>query len=277
MERIIKPLRVKLDFVFKLIFGDQRNIDILAGFLKAVLDIPEDEYERLTVVDPYVKKENEDDKYGIVDVKVHTKSDGVVHVEVQVDPIPEMEERTLYYQSKMITEQVKTGDDYKEIKRVVSIIITDFDVVCGSDEYFHRFRYRSHHDGREFTRLSEINTLELKKLPKIATDDDLWYWTKFIGAENDVEVLEMIAERSPVMKKAVGVLMELSADERNRMIAEDREKARRDWASRLRRAKRDGVLEVARNLLAMNVPIETILRSTGLTADELGNTKITGE
>ena len=36
-------LPVKSDFVFKLIFGDQKNIDILASFLKSVLDIPDEE------------------------------------------------------------------------------------------------------------------------------------------------------------------------------------------------------------------------------------------
>ena len=49
-----KPLLpVKSDFVFKLIFGDQRNTDILAAFLKSVLDIPDAEYDRLTIVDQY--------------------------------------------------------------------------------------------------------------------------------------------------------------------------------------------------------------------------------
>ena len=67
-------LSVKLDLVFKLIFGDQRNTDILTSFLKSVLDIPEEEYERITVVDPFVKADYPDDKYGILDVKIHTKS-----------------------------------------------------------------------------------------------------------------------------------------------------------------------------------------------------------
>jgi len=44
-------LSVKMDLVFKLIFGDQRNTDILASFLKSVLDIPEEEYDLITVVD----------------------------------------------------------------------------------------------------------------------------------------------------------------------------------------------------------------------------------
>ncbi|MDR2181696.1 MAG: Rpn family recombination-promoting nuclease/putative transposase, partial [Treponema sp.] len=51
-----KILRPKTDFVFKLIFGDPRNIDILEAFLKAALDIPEDEYRNLVIVDPFLKR-----------------------------------------------------------------------------------------------------------------------------------------------------------------------------------------------------------------------------
>ena len=36
-------------------------MDILAEFLKAVLDVPESEYERITIIDPYVKKESQDE------------------------------------------------------------------------------------------------------------------------------------------------------------------------------------------------------------------------
>jgi predicted transposase/invertase (TIGR01784 family) len=45
--------------------------------------------------------------------------------------------------------------------------------------------------------------------------------------------MNMLAEKSPELKKAVGVLMELSEDERNRMLYEAQEKARRDQAARM--------------------------------------------
>ena len=50
----------------------------------------------------------------------------------------------------------------------------------------------------------------------------------------------MLATKGPELKKAVGVLKELSADERTRMLAEAREKARRDEVSRLNKARREG-------------------------------------
>lgn len=267
-----KLLPVKSDFVFRLIFGDQRNVDILADFLKAVLDIPDEEYDRLTIVDPHVKKESENDKYGILDVKVHTKSGRVVHVEVQLWFIPEMKERSVYYQAKMVTEQMSSGQDYSVIKRVVSIIITDYILVAENEHYHNQFRYRSDKDGAEFTDLTEINTLELSKLPPDADSTELWYWMKFIKSD-DGEVLDMLAQRSPQMRKAVGVLKELSADERTRMLYEEREKSRRDIASMMCGARREGQTEatenIARNLLLMDMPVDAITKATGLTLDEI--------
>ena len=94
-------------------------------------------------------------------------------------------------------------------------------------------------DGVELTNLAEINTLELSKLPHETDTTELWNWMRFMETNNEEE-LKMLATKGPELKKAVGVLMELSADERTRMLAESREKARRDEASRLRRARREG-------------------------------------
>ena len=233
-------LSVKLDFVFKQIFGDQKNTDILAGFLKSVLDIPEEEYERITIVDPHVKTDFPSDKYGILDIKIHTKNGQIIHTEIQIAPIPEMDERILYYQSKMLTEQIGSGQNYSLIKKVISIIITDYSLLqlSGSGRYHHQFRYRTS-DGIELTDLAEINTLELTKLPDETDMTELWNWMRFMATKN-MEELNMLATKSPELKKAVGVLKELSADERTRMLAEEREKAWRDEASRLDGARKEG-------------------------------------
>ncbi|MFP3041640.1 PD-(D/E)XK nuclease family transposase [Treponema primitia] len=68
-KRFYTPL---FDFIFKLIFGDQRNIAVLTALLAAALDLPEAEFDHLTIIDPFLKREFEDDKMGILNVKVHT-------------------------------------------------------------------------------------------------------------------------------------------------------------------------------------------------------------
>jgi len=84
-----------------------------------------------------------------------------------------------------------------------------------------------------------------------------------------VENRGLLAIKNPELKKAVGVLKELSADERTRMIAEDREKARRNEASRLEGARREGKIEVAQKLPELNMPIDKITEATDLTTNEI--------
>ncbi|GHS90261.1 hypothetical protein AGMMS49957_15870 [Synergistales bacterium] len=44
MPNLLKP---KNDVIFKRIFGTEENKDILTGFLKSVLRLPEDEYDEV--------------------------------------------------------------------------------------------------------------------------------------------------------------------------------------------------------------------------------------
>jgi predicted transposase/invertase (TIGR01784 family) len=194
------------------------------------LDIPKDEYDKLTIINPFLKKDSQDDKYGILDVKLHTKSGSVVHIEIQLIVLTNLRSRIVYSSSKLITEQISSGEDWGIIKRTISIVITEQVFIHEGDKYHHQFRYRTN-DGMELTDLVEINTLDLSKLPD---DDntDLWYWMRFIKSEDEEEI-EALAKRSPQMKKAVGVLKELSADEQTRMLYESRFMAEIDVNSRV--------------------------------------------
>ena len=53
----------------------------------------------------------------------------------------------------------------------------------------------------------------------------------------------MIATKAPKIGKAVGILMDLSADERTRLLEESRQKALWDYNSRMKRARDEGVQE----------------------------------
>jgi predicted transposase/invertase (TIGR01784 family) len=61
----------KIDFAFKLLFGDRRSKNILADFLKAALPgLADEEFEELTITDPQLKREFSGDKLEILDVKL---------------------------------------------------------------------------------------------------------------------------------------------------------------------------------------------------------------
>jgi predicted transposase/invertase (TIGR01784 family) len=91
---------------------------------------------------------------------------------------------------------------------------------------------------------------------------------KFIDAETEEE-LTVVAERSPQMKKAVARLMELSANERNRLLYEAREKEQRDNRARERGARQDERIVIAKNALKKKMSLDDITDITGLSRDEV--------
>ena len=75
----------------------------------------------------------------------------------------------------------------------------------------------------------------------------------------------MIAAKSPQVKKAVVRLMELSNDEKTRMLYESRQKLEWDIQAR----ERATVRTIAKNMLKRNRPIDEIAADTGLDYEEI--------
>lgn len=261
-------LSPKSDIIFKLLFGDERSVEILTDFLKSVLRLPAGEYEEVTLIDPHLKREYEGDKLGILDVRVRTKAKKVIDIEIQLLPSPELRSRVVYYCAKMVTEQIGAGESYTNIKRVISIVITDYTLISENGNYHNRYTLYDPETRSEFTDIIEVNTLELAKLPENGDGTELWNWMKFLSARGK-EDLDMIAERSPQVKKAVVRLMELSNDERTRMLYESRQKMEWDNQARERGAREKERIAIAKNLLAMAMPLEKIVAATGLTHEDV--------
>ncbi len=265
-------LPVKSDLIFRIFFADERNEEDLISLLKAVLDLPEDDYNEIEITDPHLLPEYIDDKYAIIDVKLHTKSRKVIHIEIQLKVTSELKKRIVFYESKLITEQLGAGSNYDDIQNVISIIILDKTLIEGSQRYHHRFAFADLDAGVELTDIVAIHTLELDKLPEATDGTQLYDWASFIAASSEEE-LAVIAERNPQIGKAVVKLRALSADERTRDMYERREKARRDEESHMRWARQEGLQEgminVARNALNMNMSVEDIMKLTSLSRSDV--------
>jgi len=239
-----KILPAKSDIIFKIFFSDERNIEFLTDFLKSALTIPADEYDTVTIVDPHLIREHPTDKLGIVDVKLKTVSGKTIHIEIQAESFPYMRQRIVYYDAKMITEQISKSDQFDVINQVISIIILEKEFIANSPNYHHRFTMYDSMNRVELSDIVEVHTLELCKIPADANGNRLCYWLEFINAEGEIE-LEAVAQKDPLVKKAVWKLMELSADERTRRLYEAREMERMDIESRENWARDTGRIEGA--------------------------------
>jgi len=273
MTEKIKILSPKLDIIFKLLFGSEGSKEILTDFLLAVLNLSISEYDEIIISNPFLLQEYKGDKLGILDVKIKLKSGKMLNIEIQVDPMPFMESRILFYVSKLITEQIGESDQYDKIKRVISIIIADHKLIRESDKYHHHFGLYDIESKVLLTDILEIHTLEIPKARKVFDDagtpnPQLLDWMKFLDVKTEEE-LNMLAQKSPVMKKATMRLLELSADEKARQLYEARLKEQRDNYAREQGAVRQNSLDIARKLLKRNRPIDEIVEDTGLTHAEI--------
>ena len=184
---------------------------------------------------------------------------------MQVAPSPDLRDRISFYSSKTLTEQMTRGDEYK-LKKVVTLLITDFVLITENDVYHNIYHLHDPRTGSTFTELIEINTLEI---PKLREQDvsPLTDWMKFLST-NKKEELDMLASRNKAIEKATTVLYELSQDEKTRMLYDAREKAKWDEESRLRGAEEKGIekglLEAAVNGLKGGISMEVIMKMTGL-------------
>ena len=264
-KTILSP---RSDFVFKRIFGNQANADILAEFLLSVLSLSKNEYDTLTIIDPHLNRMATDGKMSILDVKLRTRTGKIIDIEINISPMSEMRERIIYYTARMITEQMEKGDRYSAIKKVVSIVITDYVMVNENKKYHNRYTMFDKINDSEFTDIIEIDTLELPKLAAGGDGSALSDWMQFLKSQTEEE-LTMLAQKSAPLNKAVGVLLELSADEQTRLLYEAHEKARMDEDARTRYAIKIRETEFAKKLLAMGMSIDEVIEASGLSIDEV--------
>ena len=234
-EFLMKP---KIDFAFKEIM---MNETARIGFLSAVLKLNPTEIKKTQILNTYLRKEHEDDKQGILDVRVSLNNNMEIDIEIQLSELRVWADRSLFYLSKMYAEQIKPGQTYDVFKKCVGISILNFDLFPKETEFYSCFHIQE--DTRHFlyTDKMEFHVIELSKLPQELKDDssDILLWAKFINAERKEE-FDMIATKNTYIKSAYKTLQVISQDEEKRMAYEAREKALRDYNQGMLEARKSG-------------------------------------
>ncbi|MDR3336024.1 MAG: Rpn family recombination-promoting nuclease/putative transposase, partial [Treponema sp.] len=194
-RQFISPLA---DFMVKNVFGHQKVIGNTAALLRAVLDLDPAECRSMRIVDPHLRRGWRKDKSGVVDIRISTVSGKVLHVEVQVAPGADIVPRTLYYQGKLVTEQLNAGEPYGKIRRTVSVIILNYTLLTEepAGRYKNTYRFLNTGSHKPFTDLQEIVILELPKVPDTDDGSGLWAWLRYFKCET-MEELDMLAKKHP--------------------------------------------------------------------------------
>ncbi len=260
------------DFLFKKLFGESRNKDLLLDFLQSILthiQIKTIEVNK----DVSITRQLITEKLGILDVVATLNDHTKVNIEMQVKDYYNTIDRSIFYGTGVFHENLQSGQDYINVPRSISIWITNYNVF--EEGPFHEIaRLKREYEDIILTDKLEFHYIQLPKFKKkckhISTK--LEEWLTFIINEN-MEAIKMSENEN--IKKAEEEFEYLTGDEETKRLAYLREKAIRDEMAAMAKAKREGKTEsqkeIAKKMLEKDFDIKSIIEITGLTKEEIEN------
>lgn len=254
---------VRFDWAIKRLLRQKANFDVLEGFLTVFLG------EKVTILEILESESNQlsaEDKFNRVDIKARNSKDEIIIIEIQNTRELYYLERILYGVAKAITEHISLGETYYKVKKIYSISVLYFDIGKGNDYLYYG---QNHFVG-------------------VHTGDHLQVNVK----ERDAIVSRMPAEIFPEYvlirvnefdKVAVTPLEEWmkSMPPKERMAYDEHLSAVMIQNDVLDSAKLEGKIEgraegrdeerfsIARNMKQLGIPVDVIVKSTGLTSGEI--------
>ena len=277
----IKLLKPKYDIVFQALFqGNKENIteslisDILGEKIE-IIDIKADN----TLIKKYPT-----DKTGRLDLRTRFKNGTICQIEMQMSDEHNTVQRILWYWSKTYAGQIKRGELYKDLKKTIGIIITNYEIkeLDGIEDLSTKWQIIETKNGqRLLTDDLELRIIEIPKAKRILEKEEhnrIAQWLTFIDDPNTERVEKIMSENEEV-KKAKSVLHVMSEDEELQRLAELKEKWDLDERSARQSALDEGEekgekkakKEIAKKMKLEKFEIEQIVKITGLTRKEIEN------
>ena len=229
-------VKLKLDTIFKRVFGDPRKKHITAAFLADVFEIPKSRIKDILFENVELPVEYVNQKFSRLDVKL-TVDDKIIDIEIQIWHDTDYAARSLFYWSKLYSDQLKAGQEYNELKKTICINILGYDLFA-CKEYASHFQVLESSRYELLTDKFGIYFFELQKVASAAKSKRIEDWLNVINAETEDELMA-IQEKSQIseVREVAATVRELSADEKVRQEAFYREKQLRDQASALKAAE----------------------------------------
>lgn len=300
-----KQLTLKNDLIFKIFFGKTGNEKYLTSFLDALLDF---KIEKIEIIqESNLKQMSKDTKLGRLDLKVTINDNSIINVEIQMKNYHNTEQRTTYYGSRLISEQLAKSDKYEQIKPVILINILDYNFIDLPDYHTETVTVAKEHRDYELVKDLKYHFIELPKFRKSKPElaNALECWLAFIDY-SDGGLIDMAQEKENIIKEAKEDLDEILSSQaikeiidyeesalkekatiqayerkygreegRAEGLAEGREEGRKEGRKEGRaEGKREVKLEIAKEMLKHNMDINTVIQFTKLPMEEIEQIKL---
>ena len=142
---MITPQLVRFDWAMKHLLRDKANFDVLEGFLTALLN---EDIKILHILESESNQDAENMKFNRVDLLVEDSRQRKIIIEIQNNREADYLERLLFGTSKVIVDNHKLGEPYKNIAKIISVSILYFNLGTGDDYiYFGKTEFKGMHTG----------------------------------------------------------------------------------------------------------------------------------
>ncbi|WP_346208331.1 Rpn family recombination-promoting nuclease/putative transposase [Caldifermentibacillus hisashii] len=261
-------------FLIKFIFGrgTKQSNKLLLALLNDVFNVPKGlSLGTVEITNPLTFQTNVTDQYAILDIRAKVAGFGHVNLEMQRVNQRNIDKRSLYYGAKLFEEQLDKGNEYRDLKKVVTINFLDFSYFT-TDMYYSCYRLMEKRTFEPYPDLLQLHFIEMPKFVRqdkenlIHPNDRMAKWIRFLTNEDDARWEEM-ANQDPIIENAVDMLRTVSMDR------EAREKALKDINSirgeGIEEGIKKGKREDAKMMLMEGLDLHLIIKITGLTESEV--------
>lgn len=272
------------DIIFKMMFADERNRDLLQSFLTAALDLPEGSIERLIVKNGEITPVEANGKVCRLDINLSINN-MAVDVEMQVAPTRDFPNRALYYWADIFLSGGEQGVDYNKIHTAITINLMNH-TMFDDDRFYREFVPADLQTGDVLSDKMHIKFFELTKVPRVAeglAQERIKEWLQFLKCDTEEE-LDMLERTSPApeIRRAAQVLSDMSSDEKVKEQVRARRMALNNWVTSMNSSREEGRLEgkaeVVDSLLQEGFTLPNALRIAGITEEAYRQAKqVTGE
>ena len=289
-----KLLNPKIDYTFKRIFGFIGNEEITKGLISSIID--DIEIKEITLdCKEILERDLQDVKLGILDIKAILDNKVQCNIEMQMVDQSNIEERILYYWSKMYSQTVKISKDYITSQRTIVILFTDYELnnLKEIEKYISKWHIREEeYQSYILTNKLEIAIIEIPKYKRYSGKNKrLDTWVKFIDKPEELS-MEDVKDNKEV-EEARKLLNKISEDEHERELQWKRELYLMDKKAIQKAGYEKGVeeginkgiqqgmqqgeknekIKIAKNAIKLGLDNEIIKKITGLSKEEIEKLK----
>ncbi|NME67567.1 Rpn family recombination-promoting nuclease/putative transposase [Flammeovirga aprica] len=279
---------IRFDWAIKRLLRNKADYTVLEGFLTELLK------EKIEIEDILESESNqisEEDKFNRVDILVKNSKGEFVIIEIQNQKEYDYFHRMLYGTSKVIAEYLKLGQPYRDVKKVYSVNIVYFDLGQGDDYVYHgKTDFHGIHQNDKLTLspkqkelltdksypyqlFPEFYVIKVNQFDNHAKDTlDQWiYYFK-----ND-DIKEEFTAKGIGEARKLWRVDRLSEEEKKNYVRHMENlsyKASIEWTMKIDaedKVRKDEKVQIAKSLKENGADIELIMKSTGLSRDEIEN------